>query len=720
MADLRVSQSVVEVLAEGAPDLRVSQSVIEVLTRDYVEGGTVPSGTNPPAAALPSNSPQFFGVLEQMDGSGILEAFAESAGGPFADNAGYLGGYKERRILSFGTITRKATTPAGGIQTSTQRVLLDDTDLHMRSQWGLRTLRGRKWSNYVVDHVDRLAEQQPFRLSAGCITDQEPLDDFTFALTVQGMLGRHISRPRNEAMVPPNRLTPIELPILAARHQDGWSPPIGYGFLSDEETAKPQGVVPGEYVATANLQVAFGPGAVNVLVDYYIFFGHAVADTVNLYVTPPGWTPSTPYLVGDRVRPNLTSNGFIYQCIAAGTSGASAPTFSATIGATFGDGSVTWQNVGVDDPDLRYVVPPSAYGQILIDPHKPGWTAATGVTTRYLDFNGYRYHVVCILNSHRFARALREGRMSLTGNFRGIEDVGDGTGTLISAPARIFQHFWSNFVEKSYKTGAWFGVPTFGAYSLFDTTTVADATTVTDTLVSGGPVRSAILFGRQGSQMPLFDAVKQQAASWDLKFAENRHGQITTKIDVPAAPATVTFTDQHDVVRITTSPRRAGYANVVRYRYGPRYAPPVATQLEGEQGQPMPAKPVHEHADWVSGLKRLAHAGAIAQNNGQEEYLDLDLWGVRDAATADMYAARALARAVGPAGVLEGPVGVSITTGLQGLVQDGVGVDIGTMAGVTHVEGLGSGGFVGARVIVDQVDVQPDPITVTLIGDLQA
>jgi hypothetical protein len=717
---VRVSQSVIEVLAGPVTPMRVSQSAIEVLVPNYQTGGGGTSGTNPTAASLVTTTPQAFGVLDEVDDGTIVEAFGEVEGGPFADPSTYFGGFKERRILSFGAITRKATTPGGGIQGASRQVVFDDTDRYFRASWGTTQRRGRKWSDYLVDHVDRLNAVQPYRVGAGLVTDYAPLGDFQYGLTVEGMLSRHISRLQSEVKVPPNRLTATELPFMDARYRDGWSPPIGYGLLEDESATAPQGVVPGIFVGTTNLQDIFGGGAFNVVVDWFIFFGHAVQDTLNLYVTPAAWTSSTAYLVGDRIRPNLASNGYLYQCVTAGTSGGSAPTFSTTIGATFGDGSVTWKNIGVDDPTLRYVVPSSAFGQILIDPHKPGWSTATGTTAKYVDYNGYRYHAVAVLNSHRFAKALREGRMTMSGNFRGIEDVGNATGALIDAPSRIVQHFWTNFVENTYKTGAWFGVPTFGAYSLFDTTTIEAVKTYTDTLVSGGAVKAAHLIGQNGQQMTLFEAVKQMASSWDLKLAENRHGQIILTIDNPAAAAAVTLTDQHDALSITSTLQRSGYANVVRYRYGYRYVPPVATQLEGEQGQPMPAKSVHEHADWVSGLQTVKNTTAITQNNGREEYLDLDLYGVRDQATADVLAARVLARAVGPSSVLEGPVGVRISTGLQGLQQGSTQIDIGTVIGLDHVEGLGATGYVGAKVIVDQVDVDLDGLTVTLSGLLQA
>lgn len=55
---------------------------------------------------------------------------------------------------------------------------------------------------------------------------------------------------------------------------------------------------------------------------------------------------STAYALGAVVRPS-TGNGYLYQCITAGTSHSSAPTWPTTVGDTVTEtGGVKWCNVG--------------------------------------------------------------------------------------------------------------------------------------------------------------------------------------------------------------------------------------------------------------------------------------------------------------------------------------------------------------------------------------
>jgi hypothetical protein len=60
---------------------------------------------------------------------------------------------------------------------------------------------------------------------------------------------------------------------------------------------------------------------------------------------PTTWAASHAQSVGDIIRPS-TGNGFLYLCVAAGTTGASSPTFPTVQGQTVTDGTVTWCCIG--------------------------------------------------------------------------------------------------------------------------------------------------------------------------------------------------------------------------------------------------------------------------------------------------------------------------------------------------------------------------------------
>ena len=58
---------------------------------------------------------------------------------------------------------------------------------------------------------------------------------------------------------------------------------------------------------------------------------------------PPKWVANTAYTVGQRVVPTIL-NGFVYQCVVAGTTHATTePTWPATLGTTVLDNTARWR-----------------------------------------------------------------------------------------------------------------------------------------------------------------------------------------------------------------------------------------------------------------------------------------------------------------------------------------------------------------------------------------
>lgn len=75
---------------------------------------------------------------------------------------------------------------------------------------------------------------------------------------------------------------------------------------------------------------------------------------------PPKWDDSTAYVLGDRVVP-LTLNGWVYECVDAGTSDSSQPVWPTALGQAVTDGGVVWRCVMTDDgvTNLRVWMPAS-------------------------------------------------------------------------------------------------------------------------------------------------------------------------------------------------------------------------------------------------------------------------------------------------------------------------------------------------------------------------
>lgn len=90
--------------------------------------------------------------------------------------------------------------------------------------------------------------------------------------------------------------------------------------------------------------------------DFILYLGSVASSRVleansnpgvdNITLTPTdttnSWVTATPYTLGKLIKPT-SSNGFVYKCVSAGTSGGSEPTWPIVgIGSIVVDGSCIW------------------------------------------------------------------------------------------------------------------------------------------------------------------------------------------------------------------------------------------------------------------------------------------------------------------------------------------------------------------------------------------
>lgn len=105
----------------------------------------------------------------------------------------------------------------------------------------------------------------------------------------------------------------------------------------------------------------------------YTAGGQLLGSKGLVYTTATAWATAwaavTVYAVETVVRP-AAANGYLYRCSVAGTSGASAPSWSTVIGSTTADNTVSWECVG--------------RGAVSFTGANPSWSSATFGPCRYL------------------------------------------------------------------------------------------------------------------------------------------------------------------------------------------------------------------------------------------------------------------------------------------------------------------------------------------------
>lgn len=148
------------------------------------------------------------------------------------------------------------------------------------------------------------------------------------------------------------------------------------------------------------------------------------------------------------------------------------------------------------------VVAGADYGSSIWAPGYTGWTTIVPSGALYNDIGGNRYTLIPMSGTH--ATDFANG-VAYTVNVEGIEDVGDGTGTLISDLVLQYKHALVNWMVGNYASGAWLTPATYeffpGGGSTLSTVDTDSFDTANALLISQfGGSKGAFVIGHGGNR----------------------------------------------------------------------------------------------------------------------------------------------------------------------------------------------------------------------------
>ena len=336
------------------------------------------------------------------------------------------------------------------------------------------------------------------------------------------------------------------------------------------------------------------------------------------------------------------------------------------------------------------VVDAARYGADVLCPGKTGWPFGT----TYRDIGGRRYTVAYIIGAD--ATALVTGEVAMSADVKGIETVGDGSGTLITAIYDQYLHWLTNFGLGDYQTGAWLSIPTWpDSTPRIESASFATAkASIAGRVSSAGYVGGGIL-GSNNDLRTLAEWLAAWNASCDARCGFTRLGQFRVCSGEQQAAA-LDVTEQDDIVAgsFTVTVAMEELRNVVPVSFAREYVADA----------------------WATSGRRAVSTVSVTGYRRRIEDHDRALWFVRDQATADDIATHFLHRKMHP------PRRVAFATGLHGLLAE-----LGSTVAVTHADAPGhraywvasppaGTGWVQRPVLVERVEVSLGDGLVRLTG----
>lgn len=589
--------------APATDSVRVTQVALEALVSDEVDPAPIPDpdgGGDGPNGIEPDDGITICGE-EVPVAWWEIETYETSPATVhrFAKVPINIGDPKEPRVDVMGIVRRALSNVLSEIQGSTVSPVFFDTDRVLRDLEDSDSLVGSRATAYVSSERLLRLGQPAWRVYDGKITDTEPQPGLKFGLQVRDFLAVLVDQFSKR--VYPSRLFNLDdFPLMDNPESDEFFPGnptkvgqpvgVGYGMLTDENAASPPnpiGVVPFTFTQRRVLPVS------GFTVDEYVAYAHAPA--------PGDWALFIPE------GPGLS--------------------------------------VGTDFPSRIRITAASGYAEYIF-PGTTRWEFEFGPTApNYRDFNGRRY-TVCYAFGPR-SDLNRTGRVPLVGNIPGIEDVGNGTGDVITDLFEQVLHALVNWFlpDTPYQSGTWLNVPTVGdgaeLYSRLDVPSFRAVQTYSASLMGGSPstgFQGAWIMGGEAPTYTLQTFLETVLKNSRAKAGIDRHGRLFLSMLDPDAALTRSVSDVTDVIEKSFKARRRRdlVRNVVKSRYQRRYAAPLSRATPAESVVLHPQN-TESTTDWIIDNQRSPAEGvstpSIAKYGEQIEDISLEL--VRDEATHD-------------------------------------------------------------------------------------
>jgi hypothetical protein len=357
------------------------------------------------------------------------------------------------------------------------------------------------------------------------------------------------------------------------------------------------------------------------------------------------------------------------------------------LGAVYQVTSIFGSDLGATQADAhptRVQLDPSARADLLV-PGASNWPFATS----YQDFpgtDGATYRLTVIYARGQLSEDHKAGRVNMTCNVIGVEDVGDGSGLPIVDFFPAYQHLLDNFVLNDYRSGLWVttannpewedGTPKVRSSSF----TAAQA--ITQNRIGGYGYRIGWCIAEHHA---LRDVLQYMNDSGDCRLGVNGHGQLVVSVVDPSLVTTNWTRLEHSVdllgdVRIWTA----------------------GEQLENE---------VKGTYDWDADqrqyrgtqITREDTAAVTAYRNHRKSSKLIGHRGLRERAFVDDVLQRRLDR------LKYGPRYVAFTTHIGGM-----DLDLGDGLRLTTIEGDGANGFVDRPMIILRRRFDPQTMLTTL------